>query len=173
MLPSYYRRQEAHLRAVGSVCGRVIKSLSFRLRAKKLAPHLGGVDLVKEFRDFILRGNVVDLAIAVVIGIAFGAVVTAFVENIITPLIAAIVGQQDFAALDFTIRDSVFGYGIFLNALISFVSVAAVVFFFIVKPMNMLLARTKADAAPPPPPALSAEAQRFLNELTEALRGLK
>lgn len=129
--------------------------------------------MIKEFRDFVLRGNVVDLAIAVVIGIAFGAVVSSFVENIITPLIAAMVGQQDFAALDFTIRDSVFGYGIFLNALISFVSVAAVVFFFIVKPMNMLLARTKEDTVPPPPPALSAEAQRFLNELTEALRGLK
>ncbi len=130
--------------------------------------------MVKEFRDFVLRGNVVDLAIAVVIGLAFGAVVTAFVETIVTPLFAAVIGQPDFSGLDFTIRDSVFSYGLFLNALISFVSIAAVVFFFIVKPMNVLLARLKKEeAAPPPPPALSAEAQRFLNELTEALRGLK
>ena len=130
--------------------------------------------MVKEFRDFILRGNVVDLAIAVVIGLAFGAAVTAFVENLITPLIAAIGGQPDFSSLDFTINDSTFGYGLFLNALISFVSIAAVVFFFIVKPMNMLLAKTKKEEAAAPPPApLSAEAQRFLNELTEALRGLK
>lgn len=130
--------------------------------------------MVKEFRDFVLRGNVVDLAIAVVIGVAFGAVVAAFVENIVTPLIAVIIGQPDFAGLDFTIRDSVFSYGLFLNALISFVTVAAVVFFFIVKPMNLLLAKIKKEeAAPPAPQALSAEAQRFLNELTEALRGLK
>ena len=130
--------------------------------------------MVKEFRDFILRGNVVDLAIAIVIGVAFGTVVTAFVENLITPLIAAIGGQPDFSTLDFTINDSTFGYGLFLNALISFVSIAAVVFLFIVKPMNQLLAKMKKEEAVAPPPApLSAEAQRFLNELTEALRGLK
>lgn len=131
--------------------------------------------MVKEFRDFILRGNVVDLAIAIVIGIAFGAVITAFVENFVTPLIAAIGGQPDFSSLDFTINGSTFGYGLFLNALISFLSIAAVVFFFIVKPMNTLLARTtkEADAPPPPPAPLSAEAQRFISELTEALRGLK
>lgn len=130
--------------------------------------------MVKEFRDFILRGNVVDLAIAIVIGIAFGTVVTAFVENLITPLIAAIGGQPDFSSLDFTINDSTFGYGLFLNALISFVSIAALVFLFIVKPMNQLLAKMKKEEAVAAPPApLSAEAQRFLSELTEALRGLK
>ena len=130
--------------------------------------------MVKEFRDFILRGNVVDLAIAIVIGVAFGAVVTAFVENFVTPLLAAIGGQSDFSSLDFAINGSTFGYGLFLNALISFVSIAAVIFFFIVKPMNTLLARMKKEEAAAPPPApLSAEAQRFINELTEALRGLK
>jgi large conductance mechanosensitive channel len=128
--------------------------------------------MAREFRDFVLRGNVVDLAIAVVIGVAFGAVITSLVENFVTPLIAAIGGQPDFSSLDFTINDSTFGYGLFLNALISFLSVAAVVFFFIVKPMNTLLATTKKEEAPPPAP-LSAEAQRFITELTEALRGLK
>ena len=97
--------------------------------------------MVKEFRDFILRGNVVDLAVAVVIGAAFGAVVTSLVENIITPIIAAIGGQPDFSALDFTINESVFRYGAFLNAVISFLIVAAVIFFLVVKPMNALLSR--------------------------------
>ena len=95
----------------------------------------------KEFRDFILRGNVVDLAVAVVIGAAFGAVVTSLVENIITPIIAAFGGQPDFSALSFTINDSVFRYGAFLNSLISFLTVALVIFFLVVKPMNTLLAR--------------------------------
>jgi len=134
----------------------------------------GRLPLIKEFRDFILRGNVVDLAIAVVIGAAFGAVVTALVEDFITPLIAAIGGEPDFGALDFTINDSRFAYGHFLNAVISFLILAAVVFFFVVKPINTLLARTKkAEEAPPPPAPLSPEAQRFINELTEALRNLK
>ena len=103
----------------------------------------------REFRDFVLRGNVIDLAVAVVIGAAFGAVVTALVEDFITPLIAAIGGQPDFSALDFTINDSVFKYGHFINALISFLIVAAVIFFFVVKPMNALLSRYKS--APPEP----------------------
>ncbi len=106
--------------------------------------------MVKEFRDFILRGNVVDLAIAVVIGAAFGAVVTAMVEDFITPLIAAIFGEPDFSALTFTINDSVFKYGHFLNALITFLTVAVVVFFFVVKPMNVLMARMQRPGAPVP-----------------------
>ena len=97
--------------------------------------------MVKEFRDFILRGNVVDLAVAVVIGAAFGVLVTSLVENIITPIIAAIGGQPDFSALDFEINNSVFRYGAFLNAVISFLIIAAVIFFLVVKPMNMLLER--------------------------------
>ena len=104
----------------------------------------------KEFRDFVLRGNVIDLAVAVVIGAAFGSVVTALVEDFITPLIAAIGGQPDFSTLDFTINDSVFKYGHFLNAMISFLIVAAVIFFFVVKPMNMLLARMQRPNAPEP-----------------------
>ena len=99
--------------------------------------------MFKEFRDFVLRGNVVELAVAVVIGAAFGAVVTSFVENLVTPLIGAIGGQPDFSGLSFTINDSKFGYGAFLNALIAFLMIAAVIFFFVVRPLNKLMERLK------------------------------
>ena len=103
--------------------------------------------MLKEFREFILRGNVVDLAVAVVIGAAFGAVVAAFVADIVTPLIAAIGGKPDFSALSFTINGSKFTYGAFLNVLISFLSIAAVIFFFVVRPLNALMARMKPEPA--------------------------
>jgi large conductance mechanosensitive channel len=99
--------------------------------------------MLKGFRDFILRGNVVDLAVAVVIGAAFGALVTSFVVNLITPLITAIIGEPDFSDLHFTINGSDFTYGAFLNALISFLAIAAVVYFFVVQPLNVLMARLK------------------------------
>ena len=99
--------------------------------------------MLKEFRDFVLRGNVVDLAVAVVIGAAFGAVVSSLVENLITPLIAAIGGQPSFDRLSFEINGAKFGYGAFINALISFLLVSAVIFFLVVKPLNALLARLK------------------------------
>jgi large conductance mechanosensitive channel len=94
----------------------------------------------KEFKAFILKGNVVDLAVAVVIGAAFSAVVAALVKDLVTPLIA-IPGKADFSTLHFTIRHSKFRYGDFLNVLISFVTVSAAVFFLVVKPMNLLLTR--------------------------------
>jgi large conductance mechanosensitive channel len=97
--------------------------------------------VIKEFRQFLLRGNVVDLAVAVVIGVAFGAVVTAFVADLITPLIAAIFGKPSFSDLTLTINGSRFLYGEFLNAVLSFVLVAAAIFFVVVKPMNALAAR--------------------------------
>jgi large conductance mechanosensitive channel len=97
--------------------------------------------VIKEFRRFLLRGNVVDLAVAVVIGAAFGAVVTAFVADLITPLIAAIFGKPSFSELTFTINGSRFLYGDFLNAALAFVLVAAAIFFVVVKPMNALAAR--------------------------------
>ena len=100
--------------------------------------------MFKEFRAFVLRGNVVDLAVAVVIGAAFGAVVTALVKDLITPLIA-IPGKSDFSALKFTIRKSTFAYGDFLNTLIAFVTIAAAVFFFVVRPLNHLMARFKTE----------------------------
>ena len=105
----------------------------------------------QEFKEFVLRGNVVDLAIAVVIGAAFGAVVTALVEDLITPLIAAIGGQPDFSSLKFTINDSQFLYGDFINKVISFLVIAAVVFFLIVKPLNLLLERAKRAPDPVDP----------------------
>ena len=97
--------------------------------------------MLKEFKAFLLRGNVVDLAVAVVIGIALGAVIAALVADIITPLIAAIFGSHDFSALTFTINNSTFLYGAFINAVVAFVLVAAAIFFVVVKPMNALNAR--------------------------------
>jgi len=101
-------------------------------------------DTVKEFKTFVLRGNVVDLAIAVVIGAAFGAVVTALVKDLITPILA-IPGKTDFSALKFTIRKSDFLYGDFINTVIAFLSIAAAVFFLVVRPVNALLARRKTE----------------------------
>jgi large conductance mechanosensitive channel len=105
---------------------------------------------MRGFRDFLLRGNVVDLAIAVVIGAAFGAVVTAFVKDLITPLIAAIGGQPNFAALNFTINKSTFLYGDFINALIAFVIIAAVIYFLVVQPYTRLMDRFKPAPTPAP-----------------------
>jgi large conductance mechanosensitive channel len=102
-------------------------------------------EILKEFRAFILRGNVVDLAVAVVIGAAFTAVVNALVRDLITPIIAAIFGKPDFADLTFTINGSTFAYGDFINAVITFVLVAAAVFFFVVKPVNYLMARMRTE----------------------------
>jgi large conductance mechanosensitive channel len=108
--------------------------------------------MLREFKDFLLRGNVVDLAIAVVIGAAFGALVASFVANLLTPLIAAIFGEPDFSQLTFTINDSTFRYGAFINALITFLTVAVAIFFFVVKPVNALMARRNRGEEPPPEP---------------------
>jgi len=108
------------------------------------------VTLLKDFKAFLLRGNVVDLAVAVVVGSAFVALVNAFVADILTPIIAAIVGKPDFSQLDFTINDSRFLYGDFVNYVIAFLSVAAVVFFFVVVPVNALLARSRKEAPDDP-----------------------
>ena len=105
---------------------------------------------MKGFRDFILRGNVVDLAIAVVVGAAFSNIVNALVADLITPLIAAIGGQPDFSAITFTINNSQFMIGHFINALVSFLIIAAVVYFFVVLPVNKLMARFKPTTTPPP-----------------------
>jgi len=107
--------------------------------------------MLSGFKKFILRGNVVDLAVAVVIGAAFGAVVTSFVSNILTPLIAAMVGKPDFSALMLTLNRSEIKYGLFLNALISFVMVAAAVYFAIVAPLNAWNERRMRGQAPPDP----------------------
>lgn len=98
--------------------------------------------MLKELKQFLLRGNVVDLSVGVVIGVAFGAVVSSLVSDFLTPLIAAVAKVPDFSGLSFTINGSQFMYGHFINALISFVLVASAIFFFVVKPMNMLIARS-------------------------------
>ena len=100
---------------------------------------------MKDFKEFLLRGNLVELAVAVVIGVAFAALIDSLVKDLVTPLIAAIGGQQDFSALTFTINDSVFRYGHFLNQLLSFLLIAAVVYFLVVKPVNALMARRKTE----------------------------
>jgi large conductance mechanosensitive channel len=102
--------------------------------------------MLKEFRDFLLRGNIVELAVAFVIGVAFGALITSFVDNLLMPVVAMIIGKPDFRDLRFTINDSVFRYGSFLTDLISFVAVAGAVFFFVVRPMNMLTSRLRSPA---------------------------
>ena len=104
--------------------------------------------MFKGFREFIMRGNVVDLAVAVVIGAAFGAVVKAFVDNVITPIIAAVFGQPDFSGLAFTINGSIFRYGLFINALISFLLIAAAIYYVVVVPMSHLAERRQRGQDP-------------------------
>ncbi|HKV94932.1 MAG TPA: large conductance mechanosensitive channel protein MscL [Candidatus Angelobacter sp.] len=124
--------------------------------------------MFKGFRQFIMRGNVMDLAVAVVIGAAFGAVVTSFVTSILTPLISAIVGKPDFSAFNLTINDGVISYGVFLNALISFLLVAAAVYFFMVAPMNAWKARAARNATPADP--TSKKCPECLSEIPIAAR---
>ena len=107
--------------------------------------------MLQGFKKFLFRGNVVDLAVAVVMGAAFGAVVTSLVTNIFTPFIAAIVGKPDFSNLSITINNSKIMYGSFLNAVISFLLIAAAVYFFIVMPMNAFTERLRRGEAPPDP----------------------
>ena len=103
--------------------------------------------MLKEFRQFILRGNLVDLAVAVVVGAAFTAVVNALVKDIVTPLIAALGGNTDFSDLGFTINGSLFRYGDFFNALLTFLIVSAVTFFLVIKPVNALLEALQPETA--------------------------
>lgn len=100
---------------------------------------------MKDFKEFLLRGNLVDMAVGIVIGLAFAAVVTALVADLVTPLIAAIGGKPNFAALSFSVNGSHFLYGAFINALITFLVIAAVVFFLVVKPVNALMARRRTE----------------------------
>jgi large conductance mechanosensitive channel len=123
--------------------------------------------MLKEFRDFLLKGNLIELAVAFVMGVAFAAVLNSFVADIVTPIIGAIVGKTDFSNLTFTIHHSLFKYGSFITALIQFVSIGAAVFFFIVKPTQALLARrTDRDAEEEAP----SDDERRHQELLSALR---
>ena len=123
--------------------------------------------MFKGFRAFLLRGNVVDLAVAVVIGTAFGVVVTAFVKDLVTPLIAAIGGKPDFASLYFTINNSKFLYGDFLNSLLAFVLIAAVIFYFVVLPINALVARSRKE---PPADPTTKKCTECLSEIPIAAK---
>jgi large conductance mechanosensitive channel len=124
--------------------------------------------MLKDFKAFLMRGNMLDLAVAVVIGTAFGAVITALVKDLITPVIAAIGGKPDFSTLTFTINKSKFLYGDFINAIISFVIIAAAVFFLVIKPVNALMARMKrGEEAPPEGPP---EDVLLLREIRDALQ---
>jgi large conductance mechanosensitive channel len=123
--------------------------------------------MLRDFKQFLLRGSVVDLAVGVVIGVAFGAVVTAFVDDLITPLIAAIFGKQDFSALTFTINGSRFLYGAFINAALAFVLIAAAVFFFVVRPVIALMARRRTE--PPVDPA-TRDCPECLSSIPRAAR---
>ena len=107
--------------------------------------------MLKGFRQFLLRGNVVDLAVGVVIGAAFGALVTAFVKDLLTPLIAAVAGKPDFSALSFTVNGAKFAYGDFLNMVISFLLISAAVYFCVIVPVNRLVSRARRE--PPADPA--------------------
>jgi large conductance mechanosensitive channel len=122
---------------------------------------------MSDFKAFLLRGNLVDTAIGIVIGLAFAAVITAFVGDLITPLIAAIAGKPDFSALSFTINKSHFLYGAFLNAVISFVVIAAVLFYLVIKPVNALMARRKTG---PPEAATTRECPECLSEIPVGAR---
>lgn len=124
--------------------------------------------MLKEFRDFLTRGNIVELAVAFVMGVAFAAVVTSLVDDLVMPIIAMIVGKPSFNDLTFTINDAVFRYGAFITALITFVAIAAAVFFAIVKPMQMLAERRRrgeAPAEPTPEEARHAEVVALLERI--------
>lgn len=120
------------------------------------------------FKQFLLRGNVIDLAVAVVIGGAFGAVVAALVKDLLTPLIAAIVGQPDFSAIVFTVNGSRFLIGDFINAVLSFVLVSAAIYFFVVAPVNMMVERRRRGEVPADP--TTKKCQECLSDVPIAAR---
>ena len=121
--------------------------------------------MIQEFKAFLLKGNIVDLAVAFVMGIAFGALVNSLVDNLVMPIIAMIIGKPDFRGLSFTINDAVFGYGAFITDAITFVATAAAIFFFVVKPVGAMMARF----ATPAEDVISDEERRH-QELLAALR---
>jgi large conductance mechanosensitive channel len=121
--------------------------------------------MLREFRDFLTRGNIVELAVAFVMGVAFAAVVNSFVNNLVLPIVAMIIGKPDFSDLTFTINDAVFRYGAFLTDVVSFIAIASAVFFFIVKPLDAIAARRRQPEAE----EVSDEERRH-QELLAALR---
>jgi large conductance mechanosensitive channel len=125
--------------------------------------------MIKEFKDFLFRGNIVELAVAFVMGVAFAAVVNSLVNNLVMPIVAAIIGKPDFRNLTFTIHHSVFRYGAFLTDVIQFAAIGAAVFFFIVKPVQMMLARGTKEPIEEGMP----DEERRHQELLAALRATR
>ena len=121
--------------------------------------------MLKEFRDFLMRGNIVELAVAFVMGVAFAAVVTSLVDNLVMPVVAMIIGKPDFNDLTFTINDAVFRYGAFITDAIQFVAIAAAVFFFVVRPLDAIMARVRK-----PTDEVVSDEERRHQELLAALR---
>ena len=121
--------------------------------------------MIKEFRDFLMRGNLVELAVAFVIGLAFAALINSFVNDLIMPIVAMIIGKPDFSGLTFTINDAVFRYGAFITAAITFISTAAAIFFFVVKPLNALTSRGRK-----PEEEVVSDEERRHQELLAAIR---
>jgi large conductance mechanosensitive channel len=124
--------------------------------------------MLKEFRDFLLRGNIIELAVAFVMGVAFAAVVTSFVDDLVMPVVAMLLGKQDFSGLTFTINDAVFRYGAFLTAVVTFVLIATAIFFFVVKPVNAVMARLRPPEEEPIP-----EEERRHQEVLAALERIR
>lgn len=123
--------------------------------------------MIREFREFLMRGNLVELAVAFVMGLAFAALINSFVNDLIMPIVAMIIGKPDFSGLTFTINDAVFRYGAFITAAITFVSTAAAIFFFVVKPLGAIMARvTKSKEEE------VTDDERRHQELLAAIRGL-
>ena len=125
--------------------------------------------MIQEFKDFVFRGNIVELAVAFVMGLAFAAVVNSLVENLLMPVIAMIIGKPDFSGLDFTVNDAVFRYGAFITDVIQFLAIAAAVFFFVVRPVQAMLARMR----PAPIEEGMPDEERRHQELLAALEGLR
>ena len=125
--------------------------------------------MLTEFKDFLFRGNIVELAVAFVMGLAFAAVVNSLVDNLLMPVIAMFIGKPDFSSLTFTINDAVFRYGAFITDVIQFVAIAAAVFFFVVKPVQAMLARGRGEPVEEGMP----DEERRHQELLAALEGLR
>jgi large conductance mechanosensitive channel len=133
--------------------------------AAQVADRRGETTMLREFKDFLFRGNIIELAVAFVVGLAFAALVNSLVENLLMPVIAMIIGKPDFSDLTFTVNDAVFRYGAFLTDAIQFLAIAAAVFFFVVKPVDAMARRRAAPVAEGTP-----DEERRHQELLAALR---
>src|SRR6185312_4925974 len=145
---------------------RLIRAFLPRRMAAPAGHRRGRTTMLREFKDFLFRGNIIELAVAFVVGLAFAALVNSLVENLLMPVIAAVIGKPDFSDLTFTINDAVFRYGAFITSVITFIAVGAAVFFFVVKPLQMMAARGQKEPIEEGMP----DEERRHQELLAALR---